>query len=100
MSMMRWRRQKREVVSVSREMTIVNPSGLHARPAAEFARRTNSFRSEIVLIKEGKRYNAASVIDILRANLDRGTTVMLEAHGTDAQEAIDALAQLVSEFDD
>ncbi len=100
MSLMRWRRQKREAVSVSREITIVNPSGLHARPAAEFARRANSFRSDIVVIKGGRRFNAASVIDILRANLDRGTTVMLEAHGTDAQEAIDALAKLVSEFDD
>ena len=97
---MRWRREKGEAVSVSREITIVNPSGLHARPAAEFARRANSFRSEIALIKEGRRYNAASVIDILRANLDRGATVMLEAHGTDAEVAIDTLARLVREFDD
>jgi phosphotransferase system HPr (HPr) family protein len=100
MSLMRWRRQKREAVTVSREITIVNPSGLHARPAAEFARKANSFRSEIVLIKEERRYNAASVIDILRANLDRGTTVMLEAHGSDAGEAVETLARLVAEFDD
>ena len=100
MRMMRWRRQKREAVTVSREITIVNPSGLHARPAAELARRANSFRSEIVLIRERRRYNAASVIDILRANLDRGTTVLLEAHGSDAEEALEVLAKLVSEFDD
>ena len=98
--MMRWRRQKREAVFVSRDITIVNPSGLHARPAAEFAMRANSFRSDITLIKEDRRYNAASVIDILRANLDRGTTVRLEAHGTDADEAIETLATLVQSFDD
>jgi phosphotransferase system HPr (HPr) family protein len=74
--------------------------GLHARPAAEFARRANSFRSEIWIIKKGKRFSATSLIEILRADLDRGATAILEAKGPDAEEAVARLARLVEEFRD
>jgi phosphocarrier protein HPr len=85
---------------ITREITIVNEMGLHARPAAEFARRANSFRSEIWIVKKGKRFSATSLIEILRADLDRGATVILEAKGPDAEEAVARLARLVEEFRD
>jgi phosphotransferase system HPr-like phosphotransfer protein len=50
------------------------------------------------LIREGKRYAASSLIDVLRANLDCGATVRLEAHGVDADEALEDLTKLLSEF--
>jgi phosphocarrier protein HPr len=93
-------RGKRESISVRREVRITNELGLHARPAAQFVKRANRFRSEIWIVKEGKRYSAASLIDILRANLDCGATVTLEAHGVDADEAIDELEKLLAEFRD
>jgi phosphocarrier protein HPr len=91
-------REKGVPVSVQREVHITNQLGLHARPAAEFVKRANSFRSEIWVVKDGKRYSAASLIDILRANLDCGATATLEAHGVDADEAIDELEKLLAEF--
>ena len=91
-------RGKRESISVRREVRISNELGLHARPAAQFVKRANRFRSEIWVVREGKRYSAASLIDILRANLDCGATVTLEAHGVDADEAIDELEKLLAEF--
>ncbi|MDQ6624798.1 MAG: HPr family phosphocarrier protein [Verrucomicrobiota bacterium] len=97
--MLRWR-TKREPVTVSREITISNELGMHARPAAEFARKAGSFRSEIKLIIDGKPFSATSVIDILRANLERGAAATLEAHGTDAPEAVEALARLLGEMRD
>lgn len=97
--MIRWR-TKREPVSVSREITISNELGMHARPAAEFARKANSFRSQISLVIGGTRFAATSVIDILRANLERGATATLEAHGVDAEEAVNALARLLGELRD
>ena len=93
-------RGKRESISVRREVRISNELGLHARPAAQFVKRANRFRSEIWIVREGKRYSAASLIDILRANLDCGATVTLEAHGVDADEAIDELEKLLAEFCD
>jgi phosphocarrier protein HPr len=89
---------KRSPISAQREVRITNELGLHARPAARFVKRANSFRSEIWLVKEGRRYSAASLIDVLRANLDCGATAILEAHGVDADEALDDLEKLLAEF--
>jgi phosphotransferase system HPr (HPr) family protein len=95
-----WRREKREPVLVTREIKVTNPSGIHARPAAEFARRANSFRSEIAVVKEGQRFSATSVIDLLRADLANGRTATLEAHGVDAENAVETLVRLLAEFND
>lgn len=79
-------------------MHITNKLGLHARPAAQFVKRVRRFRSEIWLVKEGKRFSASSLIDVLRANLDCGATAILEAHGVDADDALDELEKLLVEF--
>ena len=97
---MRWGRAKREPVTVSREVMVQNELGMHARPAAEFARKANSFRSELWLVRDGTRFSATSVIEILRANLERGAKLTLEAHGTDAEEAVAALQKVLSELQD
>jgi phosphotransferase system HPr (HPr) family protein len=91
-------RQKPAPTSAQREVRITNKLGLHARPAAEFVRRVRSFRSEIWVVKEGKRYSASSLIDVLRANLDCGATATLEAHGVDAEEAVERLEKLLGDL--
>ena len=90
--------ERRAPVSVQREVRITNELGLHARPAAEFVKRAKHFRSEIWLVKDGKRYSASSLIDILRANLDCGATATLQANGPDAEEALERLDKLLAEF--
>jgi phosphocarrier protein HPr len=87
-----------KLIVVSRQITVQNELGLHARPAAEFVRVANRFRSEITLIKDDQRFSAASLIDVLRANLDRGATAVLEARGVDAEAAVDRLEKLLFEF--
>jgi len=67
---------------------------------AEFVRVANKFRSEITLIKDEQRFSASSLIDVLRANLDKGATAMLEARGSDAEAAIARLEELLIEFCD
>lgn len=89
---------KRVPTSARREVRITNKLGLHARPAAQFVKRVRSFRSEISLVKQGKRFSASSLIDVLRANLDCGATATLEAHGVDADEALEELEKLLLEF--
>lgn len=91
---------KKEPVRAKREITIVNELGLHARPAAEFVRRANSFRSEITLVTRNGRFCALSLIDVMRANLERGAVATLEASGVDAEEAVERLARLVREMPD
>jgi phosphotransferase system HPr (HPr) family protein len=89
-----------KLIVVSRQITVQNELGLHARPAAEFVRVANRFRSEITLIKDKQRFSASSLIDVLRANLDKGASAMLEARGADAEAAITRLEKLLIEFRD
>jgi phosphotransferase system HPr (HPr) family protein len=82
------------------EVKIINKLGLHARPAAEFVRAANIFRSKIWIIKGEKRFSARSIIEVLTANLNCGDTAIIEAQGTDSESAIAVLAKLVSRFSD
>lgn len=77
----------------------MNKLGLHARPAAHFVKHVRSFRSDVWLVTADGRYSASSLIDILRANLDCGATATLEAHGVDAEQAVERLEKLIYELD-
>lgn len=92
-------REKKDAITVRRDLQIVNELGLHARPAAQFVSCANSFHSEIWLVKDGRRFSGTSLVDVLRAELDCGATVILEACGIDAEAAVDCLAKLVAELD-
>lgn len=89
-----------KLIVASREIAVQNELGLHARPAAEFVRLANRFRADVTLIKDGERFSAASLIDVLRANLDCGARATLEARGADAEQAVERLVKLVSELVD
>jgi phosphocarrier protein len=92
-------RQKRAPVSAQRKVRVSNKLGLHARPAAHFVKHVRVFRSAVWLVTADGRYSASSLIEILRANLDCGATATLEAHGADAEEAVDRLEKLLGELD-
>jgi phosphocarrier protein len=81
-----------------REVEIQNQLGLHARPAAEFVRCVHTFNSEITIRKGDERFSAHSILEVLSANLDCGTRIVLEAIGSDADEALDRLEKLLFEF--
>ena len=89
---------KRQPIVVRQEIKIINKEGLHARPAAEFMRVAQAFRSEIWLAKEKKRFSAASIIEVLTANLNYGDTAVIEAEGPDAAKAVARLVKLVRQF--
>ena len=89
---------KRARILAQRVVRVTNKLGLHARPAAQFVKRVRSFRAEIWVVKEGKRFSGSSLIDVLRANLDCGAMATLEAHGVDADEALEDLEKLLAEF--
>ncbi|HEX5491541.1 MAG TPA: HPr family phosphocarrier protein [Candidatus Udaeobacter sp.] len=86
-------------MSAQRKVRVSNKLGLHARPAAHFVKHVRVFRSEVWLVTADGRYSASSLIEILRANLDCGATATLEAHGADAEEAVDRLEKLLGELD-
>ena len=81
-----------------REVEILNPLGLHARPAAEFVRCVQTFDSEIIIRKGDEQFAGNSILEVLSANLDCGSRIFLEATGPDAGKALDRLAELLVEF--
>lgn len=83
---------------MERDVQVINRLGLHARPAAEFVRCVQTFQSRIMLIKDGETFSAASILDVLSANLDHGATMTLDADGPDAEAALERLAQLMHEL--
>ena len=85
---------------LSKEVTVKNQVGLHARPATFFIQKANEFKSSIWVEKEERRVNAKSLLGVLSLGITRGTAITLIAAGPDENEAIDALVELiVSDFD-
>ena len=70
---------------------LVNPSGLHARPAAEFVKLAAKFRAAVTV----NGTDAKSLLRIMSLGLSAGTAVQLTAEGPDAGEAIPALIALI-----
>lgn len=79
----------------SKEITILNATGLHARPASMFVQEAGKFKSEIHVVKEGKKINAKSIMGIMAGGIAKGTLVTIEAAGEDEEQAVDALVALI-----
>lgn len=84
-----------EPTSVRREVEIVNRAGMHARPAAEFVKTAGRFSSEIRVEKDGLEVNGKSIMGVLMLAAERGSRLRLSARGADAEDAVDALSDLV-----
>ena len=84
---------------ISRDITVKNSVGLHARPATFFIQKANSYKSSIWLEKEDFRVNAKSLLGVLSLGIVKGTKITLIADGSDEASAIDGLVALIdSEF--
>ena len=81
---------------ISREVTITNTIGLHARPATFFIQKANSFKSSVWVQKEDRKVNAKSLLGVLSLGIAQGMSVTLLADGSDDDEAIAGLAELVN----
>jgi phosphocarrier protein HPr len=92
--------EKRHQLVVRQEVRIVNELGLHARPAAEFVRAANIFRSEIWLVKREQRFSATSIVEVLTADLCCGDIAIIEADGSDSEQAVARLVEVVRGLSD
>lgn len=81
----------------SRQITIINRLGLHARAAAKFAELASRFNSEISLVREGRRVNGKSIMGVMLLAASQGTELELIAEGPDEQTALEQLNHLVQE---
>ncbi len=82
---------------VSREVTIVNPLGLHARAAARFVRLASQFTATVRVARGPRELDGKSILGLLLLGAARGSTIAIRTDGADAEAAADALAALVAD---
>jgi len=82
---------------VIKEVTVLNATGLHARPASMFVQTAGNFKSKIFVIKEGNVINAKSIMGIMAGGISQGTTIQIKADGEDETDAVDALVKLIND---
>lgn len=80
----------------SEQVTLQNPSGLHARPASIFIKKALEFKSTISIKKEDKEVSGKSMLSLLSLGLSEGTEITIIAEGEDEKNAIEALVELVN----
>ena len=84
---------------VKKIVTILNETGLHARPAAEFVQAAKTFKSAVTIRRADEAsepVNAKSMVRLLTLALSMGTRAEIAAEGEDEQQAVDALAALIN----
>jgi len=79
------------------EAEIVNKLGLHARASAKLTQTASNFAAEVWLEREGRRVNAKSIMGVMMLAAARGSTVVIDAQGDDADEAAQALLGLIAD---
>ncbi|MEC9364428.1 MAG: HPr family phosphocarrier protein [Sinimarinibacterium flocculans] len=82
---------------MERTVEIVNKLGLHARAAAKLVTLASKFESDVRVRKDGREVSGKSIMGVLMLAAARGAQITLVADGSDADQALDELAQLVAD---
>jgi len=80
---------------LQRKVTITNPHGFHMRPATLFAQTAGRFQSTVVILCDDKRINGKSPLELMFLAAERGTELILEVSGPDAEAAIEPLVKIL-----
>jgi phosphocarrier protein HPr len=81
---------------VSREITIVNTRGLHARASAKFVKCAEQFDAAVTVSRDGNTVPGTSIMGLMMLAASPGSTILVSASGRQASEALDALEALVT----
>ncbi len=79
------------------DIEITNKLGLHARASAKLTQLASKFKSEVHLMRNGRRVNAKSIMGVMMLAAARGSTVTLETAGPDENEALSAISALFAD---
>ena len=83
-------------MTASRSVEIVNKRGLHARASAKFVKMASTFDAEVTVSKDGSTVDARSIMGLMMLAAGPGCSIEIQAEGSEAEPALDALAQLVA----
>ncbi len=81
--------------AVVREFKILNKFGIHARPAALFVKTVSQFQSDVTVDREGMTASGKSIMGLLTLEGYQGSVLKITAVGPDAEEALNAVGELI-----
>lgn len=82
---------------IERAATVVNPLGMHARPAARLVKLASGFQSHIELLKDDLAINGKSIMGVMMLAAECGSSITIRVEGPDEDAAIEALTALVAD---
>jgi phosphocarrier protein len=81
---------------MERTVEIVNKNGLHARPAAEIVKLSAKFKADITIVRDDLEVNGKSIMGVMMLAAEFGSNILVRATGPDAEQAVNAIAELVA----
>ena len=88
-------------VKVTKDLTIMNRLGLHARPSAMFVKVCSRFKSEIWVEKDGERVNGKSIMGLMMLAAGQGSKLRIICEGPDCDKAVSEIeAVVLRKFDE
>jgi phosphocarrier protein HPr len=78
------------------EAEVVNKLGLHARASAKLTQVASRFGAEVWVSRDGRRVNAKSIMGVMMLAAGKGSRLVIEAEGVDAEQAMDAILALIA----
>ena len=80
---------------LTKELTIVNRLGLHARPSAMFVKTASRFKCEIWVEKDGERVNGKSIMGLMMLAAGQGSKLLVTGEGADADKALAEIEEII-----
>ena len=80
---------------ITKHLVVQNKLGIHARPAALFAKTANRFKSDVFVEKDGETINAKSIMGLMMLAAGPGSKLLVIAKGPDAADAVQAVEDLL-----
>ncbi|MEW5701484.1 MAG: HPr family phosphocarrier protein [Candidatus Zixiibacteriota bacterium] len=77
-----------------KQVTVTNPLGVHARPAAMIVQTATRFKSEVSLVKDGRTVNGKSMLGVMTLAAEMGSVITIRAEGPDEAKAVDAITRV------
>ncbi|MGC6176680.1 HPr family phosphocarrier protein [uncultured Clostridium sp.] len=80
---------------LSKSLTVVNPSGLHLRPAGVLSQTAMKFKSDIIIEYGEKRIVAKSVLNVMAAGIKCGAQINVICDGEDEEAAMKTMTEAI-----
>ena len=85
---------------VEMKTTVQNPTGLHARPAAQLVSLAKSFQSKVTVLPDDRSCDAKSIFGVLHACIKQGTEIVVRAEGNDEQTAAEEVVKYIETLEE